>query len=121
MAIFFKLGTVLHTKFTKAEQKAVDKLIGEQAAEFERKHADEHDAMILWVLHTQYGWGEKRLRQFWDAYRSAHMELIRRYETYDSAWDDAWICKQKLLEAGIDFSSWPHEWNLKEDAHDGED
>ncbi len=37
-----------------------------KAAEYDRKHALEIDAMILWVLHQQLGWGEKRLRKFYD-------------------------------------------------------
>ena len=122
MATFFKLGKTLRAKFNKAEQKAVDYEIGQQAAAFEKLHADEHDAMILWVLHSEYGWGEKRLRQFWDKYRAAHMDLIRRYETYDSAWEDAWVCQHKLKEAGIDISQWPHEWDIRKetDPHGGD-
>lgn len=119
MATFYKLGKTLRAKFNKAEQKAVDYEIGQQAAAFEKLHADEHDAMLLWVLHTEYGWGLTRLRRFWDTYRAAHRALIRRYETYDSAWEDAWICQRKLKEAGIDIEQWDREFDPRKEDNNG--
>ena len=40
--------------------------IEKQLAEHTENHRMEIDAMVLWVLHAQLGWGETRLRRFYD-------------------------------------------------------
>lgn len=113
--IVLKSGkTIYGAKLSNAEQKALDKELGRQAAEFERKHELEFDAMTLYVLMTEYGWGVKRLRQFWDRYRKAHRELIQRYEIAEFSGDDAWLCQRKLLENGVDLEAWDTEFNVEE-------
>lgn len=46
---------------TAAEKKAMDLEIQRELAEYDRKHLAEMDALILWVLHEQFGFGAKRL------------------------------------------------------------
>ena len=105
-------GKIFGAKLTNAEQKALDAEIGRQAAEFERMHELEFDAMTLYVLMAEYGWKEKRLKKFWEAYRKAHRELIQRYEIGMQNGEDAWLCQRKLLENGIDLSTWDMEFNV---------
>lgn len=44
---------------TVAEKKAMNLEIQRQLAEYDKKHATEIDALILWVLHSEFGFGEK--------------------------------------------------------------
>ncbi len=74
-------GKVYGASFTAAERKAIDMAIQSQFAEYDRKHALEIDAMILWQLHEQLGFGVKRLKRFYDNFVPAMDELISRYET----------------------------------------
>ncbi len=48
--------------FTKNEQKAMYMEIQRQLAEYDKKHTDELESMILWVLHEEFGFGSKRLK-----------------------------------------------------------
>ena len=63
-----------------AEKKAMDLEIQRQLAEYDRKHLVEIDAMILWVLHERFGFGPKRLRQYYDNFRACTNELVERYQ-----------------------------------------
>lgn len=100
-------------KLTKAEQRVLDEEIRKQAAEFDRKHGQEIVAMVLWELHDIFGFGEKRLRRFYDQFSPHLDELIERYELDSS--DDAWICKKKLKdELQIDLDIWDAESGVNE-------
>lgn len=90
-----------------AEKKAMDMEIQKQLAEYDRKNAIEIDALVLWVLHEQFGFGPKRLRQFYDSFAPAIGELVERYELENS--DEIWLCTRKLKEIGIDIEEWHEE------------
>ena len=60
-------------------------------------------ATILFVLHNEFGFGEKRLKRFVDTHSTLHEELRERYEL--GADEDGWICTKKLQNAGIDLES----------------
>ena len=81
--------------------------IRNQLAEYDRKNELEIDAMVLWVLHEQFGFGPKRLRHFYDAFSYAMDELVNRYVMDDS--DQPWLCTYKLKEIGIDLEEWRKE------------
>lgn len=86
-------GKVYGAHLTAAEKKAMDIEIRRQLAEYDLKHANELDAMILWHLHEEFGFGPKRLN-----------ELIKHYEMTDS--DMVWLCTYKLKQYGIDIEEW---------------
>ena len=81
--------------------------IRNQLAEYDRKNELEIDAMVLWVLHEEFGFGPKRWRQFYDAFSSAMDMLVKRYVMDDS--DQPWLCTYKLKEIGIDLEEWRKE------------
>ena len=83
-----------------AEKKAMDIEIRRQLAEYTKKHEQEVSAIILWELHTQLGFGHDRLKKFYDNFRPALDDLIKRYEMDDG--DEAWLCTQKLKDCGFD-------------------
>ncbi len=90
-----------------AEKKAMDMEIQRQLAEYDRKHIREIDALVLWELHEQFGFGNKRLKKFYDNFSRDIEALIRRYEMEQG--DDVWLCTYKLKEIGCDLEKWEKE------------
>lgn len=101
-------GMIYGADLTSAERKAMNMEIQRQLAEYVRKTQMEVDAIMLWQLHEQLGFGPKRLRQFYDNFAPAIDELLKRYELEDS--DRIWLCTYKLKdECGIDIEKWYRE------------
>lgn len=100
-------GKIYGASLTSSEQKAIDLEIKRQLAEYENKHNIEIDAMILWILHEEFGFGEYRLKKFYDRFENSLKDLLGRYEMEDS--DTVWLCTQKLKEYGIDLEEWNKE------------
>ena len=97
-------GKIFGAKLTAAEEKALNMTVRQKLAEHDRQNCNEIDAMILYILHTEFGFGEKRLRQFYDTFVPAINELCNRYEM--EACDNPWLCTHKLKEHGIDIEAW---------------
>ncbi|MBE6724938.1 MAG: hypothetical protein E7576_07055 [Ruminococcaceae bacterium] len=85
-----------------------ERMAKEAIAEMNRENEAELDAMVLYILHTEFGFGEKRLRRFYDRFSEGLRELGERYamNEYD---EKIWLCQRKLKEAGIDISKWEEE------------
>ncbi len=96
---------------SKAEKQALDIEIRKSIIENEMRYRTELDAAILYFLHEEYGFGEKRLRQFWDGFNKLHDELVERYLVED--YEAAWVCKEKLKNIGIDIDEWERESNAR--------
>lgn len=101
-------GKVYGAQLTRAEQKAMDMEIQRQCAEYDRKHMDEIDAMILWTLHEEFGFGETRLRRFHNAFVKRFKDLIERFEITDDE-GILWLYTKLLRDEGIDISKWNDE------------
>ena len=101
-------GTVIGAHLTAAERKAMDIEIRKELADFTRKHAVEIDAMFLWYLREEFGFGPKRLKQVFLGFAPRIHELCDRYEMHEAG-DDIWLCTQMLKEAGIDLKEWDKE------------
>lgn len=93
-----------HRMLTTNQRKAFETEIKSQLAEWDQKHYEELDALVLWVLHSKFGFGEKRLKKFHDAFVENIDDLIKRYEMDNE--DDVWLCTYKLKQHGIDISEW---------------
>lgn len=100
-------GKIFGAKLTNAEQQALDITIKKQLAEYDRKNCNEIDAIILWILMTEFGFGEKRLRHFHRTFAPAIRDLINRYELEPG--DTVWLCTKKLKEKGYDIEKWNEE------------
>lgn len=100
-------GKVYGADLTAAEQKAMDMEIQRQLAEYTEKHRLEMDALVLWSLHAQLGWGPKRLRQFYNHFGDEVSALVKRYEIDDT--DDIWLCTEMLKRLGVDIKQWDRE------------
>lgn len=90
---------------TAAEKKAMEKEILRQMAEYDRKNAIEIDAMILWQLHEQFGFGPERLRKFYDAFVPGIETVADNYVMQDTD-DKIWLFTHKLKEYGVDLEQW---------------
>jgi hypothetical protein len=102
-------NSVYGVDLTAKEKKALELEVKRQLAEYDTKHSHEMDAIVLWVLHTQFGFGHKRLKEFFDCFSVAVSELIERYELENS--DAVWLCTHQLKEYGIDIAQWNRERN----------
>lgn len=105
MEIKKAFGQVFGAKLTSAEKKALDIEIHKQLAENSRKHAMEIDAMFLYVLQEQLGFGEVRLKRFFDDFSPIVHGLSERYEM-DTEEDKIWLYTYKLKERGVDLEKW---------------
>ena len=97
-------GKVYGATFTAAEKRAMDMEIKRQLAEYTRKYEADLNATILYVLHEQLGFGEQRLRKFFDRFSVEIDALVKYYEMDDE--DAEWLCTRKLLDMGIDVAKW---------------
>lgn len=99
-------GSVYGAKLTAAEKKAMDIEIRKQLAEDLVKHEDEVDAIILFTLGEEFGWGYKRMRRLWEAVHVRYKELCERYEM-DPTEDGPWMVQYWLKEKkGVDITAW---------------
>ena len=99
-------GKVYGADLTAKERKAMELEINRQIAEADRQHANDFDAMVLYVLHTHLGFGKKRLRRFYDAFSAEHDNLMQHSEMPDGG---AWLADMKLKEIGVDVAAWNKE------------
>lgn len=100
-------GKAYGMTLTAAEKRAMNLEIQRQLAEYDARHNIELDAIILWELHEQFGFGPKRLKKFYDAFSKATDELIKRYEMEDA--EKVWLCTYMLKRYGIDIEKWHSE------------
>lgn len=100
-------GRVFGAAMSAAEKKAMDMEIQRQLAEYDRKHIREIDALVLWELHEQFGFGVKRLKKFYENFSRSVEALVSRYEMDQG--DDVWLCTYKLKEIGCDLEEWEKE------------
>lgn len=101
-------GKVFGATLSAAERKAMNLEIERQLAEYTRNHAREIDALFLWHLHEECGFGIKRLKQVFLGFAPRIDELCNRYEMHDEG-DDIWLCTKKLKEIGVDLEEWEKE------------
>lgn len=74
------------------------------------------DILMLWQLHTQEGFGKKRLERFYRQFAPAYNELRRYYQTDDSAGDGFWIMERQLKEIGVDVDELAMEFSGEGDG-----
>lgn len=103
---------VLGAELTNEERKAMDIEIQKELAEYDRKNAIEIDAIFLWALHEQLGFGVERLKKFFFNFAPELDKLLERYELKTG--DAVWLCTYKLKDIGADIEAWEQEIN-KED------
>ena len=93
---------------TPAERRAMKREIDRQLLLTDKRYSNDFAAGVLWVLHVYFGFGHKRLRLFFEAYRQVHDRLRERYEYSDDR-DTCYVCKQLLKDYGVDVAKWNEE------------
>lgn len=68
-------------------------------------------AIILYTLHEYAGWGKRKLKDFYDRFDKINKEQREYYQLSED--DDAFLCKIKLKELGIDVDEWIKEEQTK--------
>lgn len=84
--------------FNSQSRDAMKKEINRQILIQQDKLMNGIDAMVLWTLHNELGFGKKRLERFYKAVCSNYLEMCAFFET-----DDTYPAEQKLREIGVDL------------------
>lgn len=99
------MKAILQPKMTQSQAKALEREIRRQCVAKTKQYEYLLDTVAIYVLHTHFGFGEQRLRKFYDALFTERRAMQERYQYEDG--DDlaefAMFCK--LKDAGIDFKA----------------
>ena len=95
------MNAILPRKMTKREMQALEGSIREQIGKSVGKLQGNIEAIVLWQLHVQKGWGVKRLEEFLEGFRPALQELMDFYGV-DSTEEVEFACVQNLKSIGFD-------------------
>ena len=87
-------GKIFAVQFNKAEERALDQEIKKQIVENDRAFDMDKESSILWMLHTQFDFGPKRLKLAWKLFYAETLKL-REYYLMDQE-DDGWLARQCL-------------------------
>ena len=101
-------GRVIGGRMTVAEQKALDIEAAKAYAEYDRKNANEIDAILLCYLNLKYGWAYKKLKEAYFGIAPEIEKLAERYEMTGNG-DRVWLATHHLKEMGIDIEEWRKE------------
>lgn len=89
----------------KAMEAEADRMAKLAIDEMLTKNEREIDCMILYILREEFGFGEKRLKKFYELFSNGLRELGNRYQMNEYE-DRLWLAERKLKESGIDISKW---------------
>lgn len=95
------MKAILPRKMSNAEMKALDGSIREQIAANVDKLKGNIEAIVLWQLHEQYGFGVKRLEAFLESFRPALQELKDFYGV-EGQEETELACVHNLKAIGFD-------------------
>ena len=99
-------------KPSKEDQKIIDSEIRKWFAEYDKANVREIEAMTLWAMREEFGFGKKNLWKFYVNFKKRLDDLIARYQMTDKDMD--WLCTRQLKEYGIDIEQWRKELDENE-------
>lgn len=85
------------------EREALKREINRQILKMDAQYTNNVDALVLYVLHAHFGFGKKRLREYWEAFFAEHKKLV---EYYEMPGDNAWLADMELKKIGVDVAAW---------------
>lgn len=94
-------GKIFGAELTNAERTAMDMEIRRQIDEYNRNNLNEIDALVLWHLHEEFGFGKKRLLRFYETFNDRLVELSKWYVMDEEKMP--WVYIKKLKDYGIDI------------------
>ena len=95
------MKAILPRKMTKREMDALDSSIREQIAVGVGKLKGNIEAIVLWQLHEQFGFGAKRLEAFLEGFQPALQELKAFYDL-EGQEETELACIHNLKSIGFD-------------------
>lgn len=95
------MKAIIPRKMTNAEMKALDDSIREQIGQNIGKLKGNIEAIVLWQIHEQYGYGAKKLEAFLEGFQPALQELMNFYGV-ESTEDVEFACVHNLKSIGFD-------------------
>lgn len=108
MRIKKSCGKVFGADLTNTELKAMNMEIRRQLDKYNKQNINELDALVLYTLYIEFGFGKKRLMRFYNKFNILFKELSEYYMFEDNKMP--WLYTKKLKECGIDIA----ELNRKE-------
>lgn len=84
--------------FTSQGKKAMIQEINRQILEQQNKFIEDIDAMILWTLRLELGFGKKRLERFYRAVIRNYKEMCEYYQM-----NDTYPAEYHLRQIGVDL------------------
>lgn len=108
MTVLKSGGKVIGGHLTRAEKKAMDIEIAKETAEWNDANMFEIDAIVLWWVRRRLGFGEKRLKEFYQDFQTDIRELQSRYELHDGE-SSPFVMTKLLLDEGFDIKAWAEE------------
>lgn len=84
-----------------AYDKEIRKVAKREAINEVKKCVRDADAVILWTLHDEFGFGKARLERFLRRYNWLKNQLLERYEFDDGDKGVAWYCRKELEKIGV--------------------
>ena len=98
------MKALMPMKLTVKERKALEREVNIQTAKNVRNLSLNLQALVLWNLHEQCGWGKKRLLNFQKAFLPL-IEELQQYYMAEDADEIEFVCLYKLKnEVGIDVA-----------------
>lgn len=99
-------GQILRVELTPKEQEAVNAEVNRQLVKRHKEFSDDVDYMICKILHDHFGFGVKRLRQFYDHFCEDNYALMQRYEMSDAG---TYIAREEMNAIGCNIEEWNKE------------
>ena len=95
------MKSIVPRKLSNREMQALDGSIREQIGQHIGKLKGNIEAIVLWELHEQYGFGAKRLEAFLEGFQPALQELMNFYGV-EGTEEVEFACIHNLKSIGFD-------------------
>ena len=109
------MNSIVPRKLSNREMKALEGSIREQIGASITKLKGNIEAIVLWQLHEQFGFGAKRLEAFLEGFQPALQELMNFYGV-EGTEDTEFACIYNLKSIGFDTEklgkAFPVEWTI---------
>ena len=96
-------GKIFRVNLNRQEQDALNKEMRRQLLEYTNQNQIDLDSAILYTLHTEFGFGKKRLKRFYNAVSKQFNDLTAYYQMPE---DFPFLCERKLRDIGVDVREW---------------
>lgn len=105
-------GKTFGVNLNKEEQRVLDEEIRRQCSEAVDDMEKQVDILMLWQLHSQEGWGKKRLERFYRDF-AVYFQKLKEYYSADDPGDTFWIMERQLKEIDVDVDALMKEFDEK--------